>query len=272
LIGLGIDALIGKQTKLGAVAGTLLILVLLAGGTTLFFLLSAAQVPSWLEAAESTGWKTAQIEHPLGDVREARVSIDWTSVPGRLRALDDSPNLIEGEVTHRGRLIFQVQEGIRGGQGASVRLDQDSSGAWFGWSDAGPPEKRWDVQLSARVPLELVLDGGSGAGDYDLTGLQIEDLELDVGSGAVDLVLPATGGYEASIDGGSGALRIVLPQNVGARVELDSGSGSFRPDERFRLVRGERGDDSVWETDNYRRADGAVLLRIDQSSGSIRIR
>jgi hypothetical protein len=267
LIGMGIDALIGRRSAFGAVIAALLILALLAGAVA--FVLYAPRLPAFAGWTRSVNWTTEQIEHPLGDARKAQVSIDWTSVPGRLRALDDSSNLIEGNLTVRGRLVFDVQER---GQGVSVRLDQDSSDAWFGSWDLGPAEKRWDVRLSPRLPLALTLDGGSGSGDYDLTGLEIDDLALDVGSGSIDLVLPATGSYEARIDGGSGSLRIVLPQNVGARVELESGSGSFRPDDRFRLVRGERDDDGVWETQNYGRADHAVTLNIDQKSGSIRIR
>jgi hypothetical protein len=265
LIGMGIDALFGRRSRLGAVVAALLILALLAGA--LAFVLYAPQLPLFAEWVRPVGWESEHVEHPLGDTRQAQVSIDWTSVPGRLRALDDSPNLIEGDLTVRGRLIYDVRDGST----TSVRLDQDSSGAWFGSFDAGPPEKRWDVRLSPRVPLALTLDGGSGSGEYDLTGLQISELALDVGSGSVGLTLPAEGSYEARIKGGSGSLRIELPRAVGARVELDAGSGSFQPDERFRLVRGERDEDGVWETENYARADHTVLLRIDQASGSIRI-
>jgi hypothetical protein len=194
-------------------------------------------------------------------------------VPGRLRALEDSPNLIEGALVVRGQLVFDVRERNLGrGKGATIRVGQDSSGVWLGPFDRGTAERRWDVRLSPRLPIELLLDGGSGSGDYDLTGLQIADLDLDVGSGAVELTLPAAGGYEARMEGGSGSLLITLPRNVGARVELEAGSGSFRPDDRFRLVHGERDDDGVWETDNYRRTDQTVVLHVDQESGSIRIR
>ena len=269
LIGMGIDALIGRRSHSGSVIGTLLILALLAGGATFFFVLYGAQIPTWVESAQRTGWQTERVQYPLGDLTQADVSIDWISVPGRLSATRDSPNLIEGDLAVRGQLVFDVQERARG---ATVRLDQDSSGAWLGWAGGSAADRRWDVRLSPRLPIELVLDGGSGSGDYDLTGLQIADLELDIGSGSVELTLPAAGGYEARIEGGSGSLRITLPENVGARVELEAGSGSFRPDDRFRLVRGERDDDGVWETEDYRRGDTSITLHIDQKSGSIRIR
>jgi hypothetical protein len=115
------------------------------------------------------------------------------------------------------------------------------------------------------VSLDLTLDAGSGSCDFDLTGLQVSDLFLDVGSGTVDLTLPSGSTFDARIDGGSGRLTIVLHQSVGAWVVLDSGSGSFRLGERFRLVEGERHDDSVWETDSFDTAEHTIVLTIFHS-------
>lgn len=100
----------------------------------------------------------------------------------------------------------------------------------------------------------------------------LSDLLLDAGSGPIDLALPPDNAFEAHIDGGSGCITIILPKSVGARVALDSGSGSFHPDERFRLVEGERDGDSTWETDNFDTAEHTIVLRIDQGSGSTSIR
>ena len=126
--------------------------------------------------------------------------------------------------------------------------------------------------LDPNVSLDLTLDAGSGSCDFDLDELQISDLFLDVGSGSVDLTLPDDSTFESRINGGSGSLVINLPEDVGARVMLESGSGSFRPDERFRLVEGERHGDGVWETDDLGASEHTIEFRVDQGSGSIRIR
>jgi hypothetical protein len=204
----------------------------------------------------------------LDDVERASVLIDWSSLPGTLGALSDSPNLIEGDIVYRGELIFDVN--TRGDE-VDVKLDTFFSGPWWGWSPdfANGPDAVWDVKLSSKVPLDLTLDAGSGRCDFDLGGLQISDLFIDAGSGSIDLALPSDGSFEARIDGGSGQLNIVLPAGVGARVVLDSGSGAFRPDGRFELVSGERGDDGVWETENFDTADHTIELEIDQGSGAI---
>jgi len=268
LIALGIDVLIGRRSMVGAVVSAILILALIGGTVALVFF--AQNIPALSNLYQPTEWHTDHIEHPLGDIEGASITIDWSSAPGRLGALHDSRNLIEGDITYRGELVFDV---VTRGDHTNVELDTQFSGPWFGPVELSRQmDSQWDVMLSPSVPLDLTLDTGSGSCDFDLTDLQISDLFLDVGSGSVDLSLPSDNTFNGHIDGGSGSLNIVLPEGVGARVDLDSGSGSFRPDERFRLVRGERDDDGVWETDNLDSADHVIELSIDQGSGSIGIR
>jgi hypothetical protein len=259
--------LIGRRSMIGAIISGLLILALIGGAVAL--VLFAQNIPALSNLNQPTEWHTDHIEHPLSDIERASIAIDWSSAPGRLSALHDSRNLIEGDITYRGELIFDV---VTRGDQSNVELNTQFSGPWFGPIEfSGQPENRWDVMLSPSVPLDLTLDAGSGSCNFDLTDLQISDLFLDVGSGSVALTLPFDSTFNARIDGGSGSLDIVLPEGIGARVYLDSGSGSFRPDERFRLVEGERDGDGVWETETFDSADYVIELHIDQGSGSVRI-
>jgi hypothetical protein len=268
LIALGIDVLFGRRSMVGAIFSGLLILLLI--GSVVFALLFAQNIPGLVSLTQPPEWRTRHIEHPLGDVERASVDIDWSSVPGALSASDDSPNLIEGTVVYRENLVFDVT--VHDDDYAEVKLDTYTSGPWtwtFGFEDRA--ERRWDLKLSPNVPLDLVLDAGSGPCDLDLSGLQLSALLIDSGSGPIDLTLPSGSTFEARIDGGSSPLDIVLPRGMGARVVLDSGSGPFNPDERFQLVSGDRDGDGIWETEGFDTADYTVELIIDQSSGPIRI-
>jgi hypothetical protein len=267
LIAMGIDVLVGRRSTLGAIISALLILALIGGAIAVLFF--AQSIPGLGELTQQPPIRIRQISYELGDVESATVEIDWSSAPGYLSALDDSPYLIEGEVAYRGDLVFDVHP--RGDQ-VDVVLDSFFTGTWMGPLFRPGEQYRWDVKLSPNVPIDLALDGGSGSCDYDLADLQISGLAIDVGSGSVDLALPADSSFEARIDGGSGSLDIDLPRNVGARVAVESGSGSFHGGERLRLVAGERNGDGVWETDNYDGADYRIELSIDQGSGSIRFR
>ena len=267
LIALGIDVLIGRRSIVGAVFGGVLILLLFGGAMAVVFF--AKNIPGLAEITRPPEVRIRRLEYELGDVEHASVDIDWTSMPAHLGALDDSPNLIEGEIAYRGELTFDVYVD---GEQADVDLDShfSSPGTWT-FDYGGEQDFSWDVELSPNVSLDLTLDAGSGSFEFDLSDLQVSDLFLDAGSGSGDLMLPPDSTFEAHIEGSSGSIDITLPDGVGARVEIDSGSGSFNPDSRFRLVDGERGDDSVWETDDYDSAEYVVELSIDQGSGSVRI-
>lgn len=268
LVALGIDLLIGRRSMIGSIISAALILLLIGGVVAV--VLFARNIPALDRVTEPVGLHAEHIAYPLADVEHASIRIDWTSAPGHLSALRDSPNLIEGDITYRGQLIFDTD--VRQGQ-ADVTLDSRFTGFWFGPFDFyNQEDDRWEVQLSPSVPIDLALDAGSGPCNFDLTGLQISDLFLNAGSGPIDLTLPSGSTFEARVDSGSGPLTITLPESVGAQVELDSGSGPFRPDERFQIVEGKPSDDGVWETDNFRTAEHSVVFKVNQGSGPISIR
>lgn len=266
LIALGIDVIFGRRSVGGAVAGGVLILLLLGMAIGVAFF--AEQIPFLVELTKPAMMQHETVEHPLSDLKSAEVLIDWTSAPGYLSVLDDSTNLIEADVAYRGELSFAVKEQ---GRHAEILLDSYQQGVSSSIFDFDDQDLRWDVKLSPQVSLDLGFDVGSGSCNFDLTGLDVENLNLDGGSGSLRLTLPETGNFEGEIEGGSGAMTLILPKGVGLRIALTDGSGSFHPGDRFQLVSGEADDDSVWETENYDKADYKIALEVDQGSGSFTI-
>ncbi len=267
LVALGIDVLIGRRSLGGAVASGVLLLIL--AGMVIGVAFFAEQIPALVDLTRPTRLQFEHVEHAMEKVESAKVTIDWTSAPGYLSALEDSSNLIEADVDYRGDLVFNVSN--TNGR-AEVLLDSYLQNAPFGQVNFDDSEAKWDVKLNPRVALDLWLDVGSGSYSFDLSRLNLSSLNLDGGSGSLDLTLPATSSFTGKLDAGSGAVTLTLPEGVGMRVTLDGGSGSFQPGERFTLVSGERDDDGVWETQGYASADYKIDVDIDQGSGSIRIR
>ena len=268
LIALGVDTLIGRRSVLGAILSGLLILLLI--GSALLLVFFARNIPALAELARAPELHTETITYPLDDLEQATMRINWPSLDGSLGALDDSGELIAGDVATYGEIIFDVD--VIGDQ-AAVRLDSVSAGPVFHLETFDtPPESQWEIWLNPDVALDLILDTGSGRYTFDLRELQVSDLNLNTGSGDVDLLLPTAGDLTGSIDGGSGDLDITLPPDVGLRIEIDNGSGSFRTDERFVLVEGQPDDNGIWETENYRTAETNIRLKVNQGSGDIRIR
>jgi len=211
---------------------------------------------------------TERVEHPLGEITHARVSVDWTSSPGYLSALSDSNKLIEAEVAYRGELAFDVDVD---GDRADVSLDSYLQGLSYGSLDFDDPDAVWNVKLHPKPQYDLVLDSGSGSCEYNLTELQVRSIELDTGSGGVRLRLPSGSDITGEFDTGSGSVDIIIPESLGVRIELDAGSGPFRPDDRFVKITGDD-DEGVWQTENYPDAEYTLELEIDQGSGAIDIR
>lgn len=268
LIALGVDILIGRRSVLGAILSGLLILLLI--GSALLLVFFARNIPALAELARAPELHTETITYPLDNLEQATVRINWPSLDGSLSALDDSEELIAGDVAAYGEIIFDVDVI---GDRATVRLDSVSAGPVFHLEAFNTStESQWEIRLNPDVALDLILDTGSGRCTFDLRELRVGDLNLDTGSGDVELLLPTAGDLTGNIVGGSGDLDITLPPDVGLRIEINSGSGSFRPDERFVLVEGQPDDNGVWETENYGAAETNIRLKIAQGSGDIRIR
>ena len=287
LILVGLDLLLGRRSFVGSILGTLLPLLLVGGLIAVLFF---GRDPSgWFSWTGDSELRRETIEYPLGEIQEADLTLNMGSWHTSVDALDDSPNLIQGEIDTYGDLRFHVDEA---GDRAEVTLSVDNSGVTglFGW--VGREAERWEIDLSPNLPLDLELDCGSGSGEFDLSGLQVRDLlldggsgsfeltlpaewgmevELDVGSGSMELILPDRGEATVIIDGGTGSIQIELPARMAARVEIDSGTGSFRPGERLKLVQGERDGEGVWETEGFQTAENRIELKIDQGSGSIKV-
>ena len=262
LVAIGIDVLFGQRSALGAILSALLVLAVLAmiAGAVFF----ADQLPLISRITEDTSWETARVEHPLEDIKSAYVFIDYTSLPGNLYALEDSDDLIEGNLAYQGELVFEVDQR---GDFANLTLDSRWTGTWTGVQSR--PNTEWEIGVSPKIPLEISLDSGSGSCFFDLSDLMVADLVLDSGSGSIQLILPANQSFDFWLDSGSGSLRIDIPEDTGVRVELDSGSGSFNPGANFDLVSGNRRDNGVWESENYDEAEYIIEMTIDQGSGSV---
>ncbi|MBN1873137.1 MAG: hypothetical protein JXA33_02830 [Anaerolineae bacterium] len=267
LIALGIDVMIGRRSLGGAIASTVLILLLL--GFVLTVALFAGNVPWLVEQLRPAQLEYETVSYGLSGLESADVFIDWTGAPGHLSALDNDEALIEADVGYRGELQFTVTEHQ---DRANVVLASHLQGLPYSYLHFKDVETSWNVKLSPYVALDLRLDGGTGAGNFDLFELDITGLDVDVDSGDIQLTLPAHSSFTGKIDGGSGALTLILPEDVGLRIELDGGDGMFRTDIAHWVLLSGNPEDGVWETENYDSAGERIVLKIDQEAGDIRVR
>lgn len=259
-----------------------------------FVLLFADRVPVLRNAAENQTLQREQIAFPAAGVETAVVEIEFAEMGGEITALDDSANLIEGDISYWGDLIFNstVSDGR-----AVVELDTTGQpGNPFFWltrqdRPRSGPADQWQIGLNPAIPLDLRLDLPSGAVNLDLSRLALRDLAIDgasgrsvvmlpagdydlyydVASGAVELTFPESGRQTFNIDGGSGRLSIMVPPSLASRIHVEDGSGAFSIDDRFWSLESGDEDVAIWVTDGYEDASNRVELFLDVASGAVQI-
>jgi hypothetical protein len=284
LIVLGLDLLFSRRFPwVGAVVG------LLAVGAVIAFLAFGSR----LGLSTNTSTRTDVFKEPAGETTSVEYIIEASAEPVELSVLaDTSTDLVVANITHRGTMNF----GVTGTTDKTIRLSEiydDSS--WMNW-DLSFDTLKWDIALAPNMPTDLVLDGGSGSLDVDLTGLLLNSFRSDFGSGSASITLPVTeDAYSAEIESGSGSVTIDLPSDTDMTLTLDSGSGSISvdvpSDVALRVEVMDDGSGSLslpndlvksadatsfsigsWQSDDYANAAAKILIKIlGQGSGSISI-
>ncbi len=169
--------------------------------------------------------RTSTFSEPIGTATSASVRLDLPVCQGNVHVLDNDA-LIDATLTHVGDIRFAVS----GDQQKVVHLSQEDPAAnwmrymftWFGTEG----RLKWDIGLSKRIPLALDVHNGVGEATFDLSGLQLTELDLNGGVGKIDLILPATEArYPVMITPGVGKATITLVPNAAVDMKIRAGVG-----------------------------------------------
>ncbi len=264
---MGLEALLGRRSRIGKVIASILTLLFIGGAFG--FILIAQYVPEYIQQLNANPIKSEPIQLLREDIQTAKITIDWSSGPAHLYALSDSKYLIDGHIDYYGNLVFEVNSQA---SPAEVLLDTEVDGVFLTFNTPRTQQTKWDIGLHPTVALDLELDASSGSSVYDLSGLQIQTLQVDAGSGPLKIILPEVGQIKESfIDGASGPIDLLLPETMAVKLTLEAGSGSFIPISRLQhRSTGDDEDIQIWVTKDYPTQD-YIDLRIDQGSGPITI-
>jgi hypothetical protein len=216
LVVLGLDILIGRRSPiiggligLGAIALVVLLLYL---------------APS-LGLERTVEKKTITFNTPLADTEAAEVSLDLERYATVIQPLIDSDDLFDAVL----ETYTDVEYIARGGRQKNIDLNSvDASLYDLDWTVASTRGMTWEIGLSPEVPLDLMVDIGSGSATLDLFDLLLTELRVDGGSGSTELAIPASDDhYPVVVDGGSGSFDIEIEDGAQLQAAFDIGSGSF---------------------------------------------
>ncbi len=290
---IGINIIVRQAPRpYGAILSLLTgLLVIIAFGYLLLFGGEAADTSRW-GGLPAPNLQTEQIAFPIDDVTKAAVDISVNVLGLTLYALEDSRQLIEGEVFYFDRLLFDTS---RQGSQATVSLDTEERGNWFmnpgNWNNV-EASNPWQIGLNQQIPTDLKLWLNAGTSDLDLSELTLTHLSvesnaskttlilpegeygasLETNAGSMVVTLPTTGQQEIDVDVSAGSLTLYLPENGQARLEVDLSLGSFSLDNgRFTQLSTDNGHE-VWQTAGYEDAEDHIDLTIDASAGSVTVK
>ena len=238
---------------------------------------------------------TESFTEEVGSATSAEVNLKLSIGKTTLEALSDSNYLFDGKLTHMGEIEFNVQ-----GEGRKkITLRQKSLSYDFDefrWFDT--EDLVWDIGLSPEVPLSLTIDGSIGQSNFDLRGLQIEEVDIKGDVGDTTLNLPAMDKpYNVKIDGGIGKFTVNLepdssvnltikgdigdftiniPSDAAVRVDAEVDIGDLRIDSALEKISGSDGDflseSGIWETPGFSSADHQIVIVFNGSIGSLQVR
>lgn len=254
LVAAGIDLLIGRRSRLGALVAVVLIAALFAGA---FWLV-------WNDVRIDRAEDGEEISYALDGASRAEVVLGPAAGSLRLAALSEPSDLAQGTIRLGSGEDLRRTYDVAGGV-ASLALE--SGGVVLGPGAPGVDERSWDLRLNRDVPLDLQIDLGVGEAEIDLAGMALEDLEVDMGVGQVVVTLPAEAGdLRATVDGAIGQIVILLPEGLGVRLQMDTALVGRQIPPGYE----QRGD--VFLSPGYEDADQRIDLTVNLAIGNVTVR
>ncbi len=197
---------------------------------------------------------TEQLALPLAPVTDASVRIRFGAGDLSARAAA-AGHLLDG--TFEGGVRHRADGPNR------ISLEQDTT---YGlpWLDHG---SRWDVGLTAEVPLDLRLDTGASRATLDLRDLRLRSLDLHTGASDTRVLLPrAAGVTSVRAESGAASLTMEVPSGVAARIRSRMALGSSQIDQsRFPRVA------DGYQSPDYATAANRVDIDVSGGVGSVRV-
>ncbi|HEY3367301.1 MAG TPA: LiaF domain-containing protein [Symbiobacteriaceae bacterium] len=254
LIAVGLDILIGRQSRIGAIIVAAVTLAILGGGVWYY----AVNTPM------AGALSSEQVNQPLNAARRADIEINSSIGELQVHESADANLLVSGTVY---RLTGETidKEAANSGDTAIYRL---RSRMLATIPSIGPTQRgKWDLGLNPGVPMSLKLGTGVGQSNIDLSRLQVTDLELNTGVGQTTVVMPRQGVIRAKINTGIGQAEIIIPAGMAASIRAHTGIGAFRVNGDYTHM-----GNSSYVSPNYATAANRLDLEVSGGIGEVHVR
>jgi hypothetical protein len=253
LIAIGFDILIGRRSVWAAIAGMILILVILAGSLWLF----------GVSASQASSVQGETIQQSLDGATRAEVKIEPAAGDIQIGATSLDGILIEGSVPTKSSQNIESSYTVSGGVGTYLLRETGSRSFLPGQK---PGQMDWNLDLTDAVPLDLTLQLGAGNLQADLSTLDLDNLSVNTAVGNSEVILPAQDGLVAEIEGAIGQFEVTVPDGVGVQLQADTALVTLQVPPDFVRV-GE-----AYQSPGYPSASQRIDLVVKLAIGNVVIR
>lgn len=126
----------------------------------------------------------------------------------------------------------------------------------------------WDIEMSDKIPWELILNAGAVKGDLDLTDLEINELDINIGASTLEISFSDISNVaDVNIKAGVSNINLYIPENVGVKISMRSvlvaknfGSAGFRKSA------------NNYYSKNYDDTDNKIFIEIEMAVGNVTVR
>ncbi|MDX8361472.1 toast rack family protein [Cytobacillus sp. IB215316] len=130
---------------------------------------------------------------------------------------------------------------------------------------SGSQNNRWDIHLTDKIPMDLIINAGATYTELDLRGLQLNILNINSAIG--ELTIDLSGDWEKSFDvtlkKAMGSTKIYLPSDVGVKINSNKGFQSTNFKRLFSNT------DDFYVNNTYENADVIVNINTILTTGDI---
>ena len=244
LIAVGIDVMFRGQSGWKSLLGVLLTILLI--GAAGFLAFQGVQIQAdytTIDEVISPTTKSAEIDLSL-NVGELVLSDESRS--GKLIYGQITPESVVFELDEkRGRVSYQLQ---------STRP------TFF------PHTARWDLGITADMPLDMQIDSSVGEMLIDLTDLDLDDVEVNQGVGRIYISFPGDIVEDVLIKQGVGIIEIELPEDFRIAVDAQNGLSRVKFPGDFEL------DDGYYSNPGTTKMNADLLIVVEQGVGLVTFR
>lgn len=191
------------------------------------------------------------------DTELAQLDIRLPVATLRLSGPADTNKLMTGRVETRG---FEHEMTIeQNGKKQLVTIAQTGSSAPFVGSQG-----LVELQLSSRVPFEIVSNMGKTDATLDLSSLNVQRLDVVSGASSLDVSFGDIATHtDATIHVGASSVNLSAPTGVGVRLQVDSGLSSTSIDGLEKL------DEHLFESKEFAAAEKQIMIDVQSGVSSI---